>query len=203
MERRKSEMPYEMGGRADKEGNRYEIKYSILKILEVIEEKIDYVILEAIGDDEQGVDVWIGKKDGSKEGQQCKGRNGSKDSWDYGSANSKNIFENWKAQLDRNLDICVSLVTPLAFQDLEDLLKRANNSNENAEYFYNFQIKSSSAKFQVFYKNLCQTMDLNIDDHKDIQKSIYYLKRVFFSSDSRFLFKRNDSTKNFIFIFWR
>lgn len=173
-------MPYEMGGRADKEGNRYEIKYSILKILEVIEEKIDYVILEAIGDDEQGVDVWIGKKDGSKEGQQCKGRNGSKDSWDYGSANSKNIFENWKAQLDRNLDICVALVTPLAFQDLEDLLKRANNSNENAEYFYNFQIKSSSAKFQVFYKNLCQTMDLNIDDHKDIQKSIYYLKRVFF-----------------------
>lgn len=173
-------MPYEVGGRADKEGNRYEIKYSILKILEVIEEKLDYVVLEAIGDDEQGVDIWIGKKDGSKEGQQCKGRNGSKDSWDYGSANSKSIFENWHAQLDRDSDICVSLVTPIAFQDLEDLLKRVNNSNENAADFYNHQIKSSSAKFQGFYKNLCQVMNLNICDNKDIQKSIYYLKRIFF-----------------------
>lgn len=173
-------MPYEVGGRADKEGNRYEIKYSILKILEVIEEKIDYVVLEAIGDDEQGVDIWIGKKDGSKEGQQCKGRNGSKDSWDYGSANSKNIFENWKAQLDRDLDVCVSLVTPIAFQDLVDLLTRANNSNEIAEDFYNYQIKSSSTKFQGFYKNFCQVMNLNINNNKDIQKSIYYLKRIFF-----------------------
>lgn len=180
VEREEREMPYEIGGRADKEGNRYEIRYVILKILEIIEEKIDYVILEAIGDDEQGVDIWIGNKDGSKEGQQCKGRNGSKDSWDYGSANSKNIFENWKTQLDRDLDNCVSLVTPIAFQDLVDLLTRANNSNEIAEDFYNYQIKSSSIKFQGFYKNFCQAMNLNIHSNKDIQKSISYLKRIFF-----------------------
>lgn len=173
-------MPYEFGGRADKEGNRYEIKVTILKILEVIEEKIDYLVLEAIGDDENGVDIWIGKKDGSKEGQQCKGRNGSKDSWDFGSANSKNIFVNWKEQLDREEDIYVSLVTPLAFQNLEDLLKRVNNSSESTEDFYNHQIMTSSVKFQNFYKNLCGSMDLDIANSCDIEKSLNYLKKILF-----------------------
>ncbi len=44
-----------------------------------IDLKLDYVLLEPLGDDEQGVDIWIGKKNGTKEGQQCKGRNGSKE----------------------------------------------------------------------------------------------------------------------------
>ena len=173
-------MPNELGGRSDKEGNRYEIKYTILKILEVIEEKIDYVILEAIGDEEKGVDIWIGEKNGTKEGQQCKIRNSSKDSWDFGSANSKKIFENWKIQLDRDSNNKVSLVTPLAFQNLDDLLKRTKNSNDNAEDFYNFQIKNSSNKFHSFYENFCQAMCLNTDDKMDIQKSINYLKRIEF-----------------------
>lgn len=173
-------MPSEQGGRSDKEGNRYEIKYSIFKILEVLEEKIDYVILEAIGDDEQGIDVWVGEKDGIKEGQQCKIRNGSNDSWDFSSANSKNLFTNWKIQLDRDSNNCVALVTPLAFQNLEDLLKRVKNSNENPEDFYKYQIQKSSLKFRNFFSNYCKVMDLNVDEMIDIQKSIYYLKRTKF-----------------------
>ncbi|WP_026828560.1 hypothetical protein [Exiguobacterium artemiae] len=173
-------MPYEIGGRSDKEGNRYEIKYSIYKIIEVIEEKIDYLVIEAIGEDEQGIDVWIGNKDGSKEGQQCKGRNGGEDSWNFGTANAKSIFENWKKHLDRDSKNHVSLVTPLAFQDLEDIIKRVKNSNENPRDFYEYQVKKSNKKFQNFYSNFCAKMGLNIKEDKDIQKSIYYLKRVSF-----------------------
>jgi hypothetical protein len=50
-------MPYEPSGVADKWGNRYEIKWVLYQIIKVLEEKLDYVVLEALGDDERGVDI--------------------------------------------------------------------------------------------------------------------------------------------------
>ncbi|MDG5855266.1 hypothetical protein [Clostridium beijerinckii] len=46
-------MPYEMGGRADKSGNKYEIRWVIYQMLKVIEEEIVSVELESIGKDEE------------------------------------------------------------------------------------------------------------------------------------------------------
>lgn len=60
--------PYEIGWRADKSGNRYEVRVVIYYLLKILEEKIDYFVLEALGDDEQGIDILIGNNDGSKEG---------------------------------------------------------------------------------------------------------------------------------------
>ncbi|MDH8678878.1 hypothetical protein QE109_12000 [Fusibacter bizertensis] len=50
-------IPKELGGRADKSRNRFEIRAVIYYLLKVFEEKIDYVILEALGDDERGIDL--------------------------------------------------------------------------------------------------------------------------------------------------
>jgi hypothetical protein len=74
-------MSYEVGGRADKNGNRYEIRWVIYQMMTVLEERIESVTLEALGDDEKGVDVWIFNNDGTREAQQCKGRNGSREAW--------------------------------------------------------------------------------------------------------------------------
>ena len=41
-------MAYETGGRADKYGNRFELNWTIKKIIDFIDEKISYVIIEAI-----------------------------------------------------------------------------------------------------------------------------------------------------------
>ena len=136
-------MPNELGGRADKRGNRFEIRWVIYQMLKVLDEKLDYVVLEPLGDDEQGVDIWIGKKNGSREGQQCKGRNGSKEYWDYGTANAKGIFTNWKYQLDRDKSNTVALVSPLAFTLLEDLIERAKNTSKNLKDFYINQIHNA------------------------------------------------------------
>ena len=68
-------MAYEVGGRSDKYGNRFELNWVISKLLDVIEERIASVVVEALGDDEQGVDLWIEYKSGVREAQQCKGRN--------------------------------------------------------------------------------------------------------------------------------
>ena len=171
-------MPYEIGGRADKYGNRFEIRVIIYHMLELLEEKIDYIILEAVGDEEQGVDLWIGHKDASQESIQCKVRNASKEYWDFGTANARGIFSNWKFQLDRGPNIYVSLVSPLAFTFLEDLINRAINSNNNGRDFYDYQIKPSDGKFLSFTNNICRVMGI---DHKldyDLNRLIGYLKRI-------------------------
>lgn len=172
-------MPYEIGGRADKLGNRFEVRWVIYQLMEILEEKIDYVILEALGDDERGIDVWVGKPNNTKEGQQCKGRNGSKEIWDFASVNGKGIFKNWKHQLDADQLNKVSLVSPLAFTNLEDLIERAK-TNESPMDFYNNQILSSSKDFIKFFKNFCNSMDLNLENAQDLIKSISYLRRILY-----------------------
>ena len=130
-------MPYELGGRADKSGNRFEIRVVVCYLLDVFEEKNDYLILEPLGDDEQGIDIIIGHKDGSKEGIQCKGRNGSKEFWDFGTLNAKGIFSKWKFQLDRDSSNQVSLASPLPFTMFEDLINRSKNTSDLPDDFYN------------------------------------------------------------------
>jgi len=171
-------MPYELGGRADKSGNRYEIRWTIYQIIEVLDEKLDYIILEALGDDERGADVWIGKKNGIREAQQCKGRNASKEYWDYGTANAKGIFTNWKFQLERGDSNTVALVSPLAFTLLEDLITRVKNTSNIFQDFYNNQILNASKELKDFFKNFCKSMDITPEEDTDLIKIISYLKRI-------------------------
>lgn len=171
-------MPYELGGRADKSGNRFEIRWTIYQILEVLDERLDYITLEALGDDERGVDIWIGKKNGFREAQQCKGRNASKEYWDYGTANARGIFTNWKFQLERDDSNTVALVSPLAFTLLEDLITRAKNTSNNPQDFYHNQILSASRELKDFFSNFCKSMDIKHEEDADLIICISLLKKI-------------------------
>lgn len=170
-------MPYETGGRADKFGNRFEIRWFIYQLMEVLDEKVEYALLEALGDEEQGIDVWIGKSNSEKEGQQCQARNGSREAWDFGSINRKGILKNWKHQLDSNQSNTVSLVSPLSFTLLEDLIERAK-TNESSFDFYNHQILSSSRELNNFFKYFCKEMSIDPKNDLELAKCISYLKRI-------------------------
>ncbi|MGB4589322.1 MAG: hypothetical protein WBI17_08830 [Clostridiaceae bacterium] len=171
-------MPYELGGRADKSGNRYEIRVVVNFLLNVFEEKNDYLILEALGDDEQGIDILVGHNNGSKEGIQCKGRNGSKNFWDFGTANAKAIFSNWKFHLDRDSSNQVSLASPLHFTLLEDLINRSKNTSDLPLDFYNHQVSSSSKEFIKFFSNFCSALSIDPLIENDLARCIDYLKRI-------------------------
>lgn len=171
-------MPYEKGGRADKNGNRYEIRWCVYQLLNVIEEKIDYIEIEAIGDDEEGVDIWIGHKNGILEGQQCKGRNASNENWTYGALNSKRIPEKWERQLGRDNTIQVSLVSPLSFTYLEDLTERARTTGDDSKLFYKHQIKGSDKKFVNFVRDFCYSLGFTYDNPNQAAKMINYLCRI-------------------------
>ena len=171
------DMPYEKGGRADKYGNRFEARWIVYQLLDVLEEKKESIIIEPIGEDEEGVDILV-EFNGHKEGQQCKGRNAGKEYWDFSSIKGKGILKKWKFQLDREENYYVSLVSPLPFTFLEDLIKRANTNDEDPHNFYNHQILNSSKKFVDFFKSFCKEMSISIPN--ELNKSISYLKRIKF-----------------------
>lgn len=182
-------MPYEIGGRADKRGNSYEIDCIIYEMLKVLDEKNYSVCIEPLDTDEIGTDILITNFDGQKEHQQCKARNASKEYWDISDLKEKNIFSTWKVHLDRDCFRKVALVSPIACSFLFDLHDRACNTSGKVEDFYSIQIMKSSKKFQNFYKNFCDEMDLNSNDNNDIFKSINYLKRIYYKQISEYQLK--------------
>ncbi len=179
-------MPFEKGGRADKQGNRYEINCIIYEILKVLNEINYSVIVEALGTDEIGTDILVTTFDGQKEHQQCKARNASKECWDISDLKAKNIFSTWKIQLNREHNRIVALVSPMACSFLFDLHDRACNTSGRAEDYYSIQIMKSSREFQKFYKSFCIEMGLNSNQDVDVLKSIDYLKRIFYKQISEY-----------------
>ncbi len=171
-------MAYQGRGRTDKAGNKYETNYFIYQLLKVVDEEIYSVTLEALGDDEKGIDIWIENKDGTREGQQCKGRNLNKDKWTLAAINKYDILETWKFQLERDLKNRVSIVSPISFIILEDIINIANTSSGNIKDFYENQILKSSVEMRKFYTNYCKKMKLDIKNEADRLKSLDYLKRT-------------------------
>ena len=179
-------MPFEKGGRADKQGNSYEINCIIYEMLKILNETNYSVTVEALGIDEIGTDILVTSFDGQKEHQQCKARNASKEYWDISDLKAKNMFSAWKIQLKKDCSRNVALVSPMTCSFLFDLHKRACNTSGKAEDFYSIQIMKSSREFQKFYKSFCAEMGLNCDKNDDILKSIDYLKRISYKQISEY-----------------
>ena len=93
-------MPLESGGRADKQGNRYEIYCIIYELLKIVSEDNSSVVIEALGDDEIATDILVTDNNGIKIHKQCKARNSSMEYWTVSDLNLRGILQNWKFQLD-------------------------------------------------------------------------------------------------------
>lgn len=171
-------MAYEIGGRADKYGNRFEYNWTISKVLDVIEERISYIVVEAIGEDEAGVDLWIGKKDGSKEAQQCKGRCGSFETWTYGRLNEKGIWKNWGKHLSRDNNISVALVSPLSFTVFEDICQRARDNGDDADLFYEYQIMKSGRDTIALFRDGSGAMGIDLSSASGKMQALKFWRRM-------------------------
>ena len=178
-------MPFEKGGRADKQGNRYEKDCIIYEMIKVLNERNYSVVIEPLGINEVGTDILVTTLDGKKEHQQCKARNSSKEHWDASDLKARNIFRVWKFQLDRDEDRKVALVSPMVCTNLEDLCKRAKNTSGKVEDF-NQQIFNSGKEFIKFYEAFCSEMELDKNNETDVLRAIDYLKRISYKQISEY-----------------
>lgn len=194
-------MPLEKGGRADKMGNRYEVKCIIYELLKILREVNYSVVIEALGEDEVGTDILVTNIRGEKEHQQCKVRNASSEIWTIADLDARNILTKWKQQLERDKKRGVALVSPIGCSYIVDLHNRAINTSGNPMDFYECQIKKSSTKLKNAYEAFCVGMGLKIGEVYDIAKSIDFLRRINFYQMSEYALQESIGQEiNYYFI---
>ncbi len=173
-------MALEAGGYAEKLGNGYEANWVALQLLRLLEEKITWIVVEPIGDDEVGVDVKIGIDQDHTEYHQCKVGVGNNELWTLSQLNESKIFRNALFQIERNIEKQIvtefHLVSPLSSKKMSDLSDTALNSNMNPNDFMEYQIKVSKEREKNFTA-ICNYLGLNIADPSDIKRAIYFLQK--------------------------
>ena len=173
-------MALEAGGYAEKLGNRYEANWVARQLLHLLEEKITWIVVEPIGDDEVGVDVIIGIDQDHTEYHQCKVGVGNNEYWTLSQLNESKIFRNALFQIERNIEKQIvtefHLVSPLSSKKMSDLSDSALNSNMNPNDFMECQIKVSQQREKDFTA-ICNYLRLNIADPSDIKRAIYFLQK--------------------------
>jgi hypothetical protein len=173
-------MGLEPGGLADKLGNRYESRWVAKQLLRLLNEEIQSVTIEAIGDDERGVDLWIGQNNGIRQAQQCKARNRSEESWSINDLKSRNIFNHAKFQLDAKTNNTFAFVSAVGAQTFHDLCESARNSNLNPEDFYKYQVEAVGQKRSKGFKKFCEAFQVNSEDPLAREQAFNYLGRIYF-----------------------
>jgi hypothetical protein len=168
-------MGYESGGYSEKLGNRYEGRWVVRQMLFVLGGRRHTITLEAIGDDEKGVDLWVEMNDGKRNAQQCKGSLGSKNHWSMASLNSKGILSHLRYQIERDEKHTYTLVSAVSAQSLVDLTRRAKDSNGIAQDFYEHQVLSNEEVKREFHA-FCSYLKLDWSIPDDLQSAYELLQ---------------------------
>lgn len=172
-------MALEPGGYADKLGNRYEGRWVVRQLLRALSEEIRSVTLESVGDEEQGVDLWIEELDGRRQAQQCKMRNGSHDRWTIADLARRNLLSAMRAHLYRDASNRFALVTAIPSTALHDLCESARNSSGDPSEFYEQQVQSIGEDRRRTFSDFCKRLALNPHQSTDLSTAHSLLRRFF------------------------
>ncbi len=168
-------MSLEPGGFAEKVGNRYESSWITFQLLRLLDEKISYVQVEPLGDDEDAVDVIVGHFDGSKEHHQCKIGEKSVEAWTIATLESKELLtKGFEHILSGSKSYKV--ISRIGFRLLEDICESALNSTGSGSEFFEHQIKEISQERIKLFDELCKRLKLDKSKSDDLDKALFFLK---------------------------
>lgn len=165
----------EPGGMAEKIGNRYESSWITYQLLKLLDEKILYVQVEPLGEDEDAVDVIVGNLDGSRELHQCKIGNVSDNAWSIATLQSKELLAKGFQHILSGSK-CYKVVSRIGFRLLEDICESARNSTESSSDFFEYQIQEISEERRKLFSDLCTRLGLNASEPDDLDKAFQFFK---------------------------
>jgi hypothetical protein len=172
-------MAFEPGGMADKLGNRYEGRWVAKQLLRLLNEEITSLTIELIGPVEQGVDLLVVKKDGTRQLQQCKARLASQESWSVAALNNKGILNHLKDHLSYDPQQEFALVSSIPAQNFSDICESARNSNDNPKDFFQYQIQEVGEERRKIFQSFCGALGLDYGKKEDLNQAFGYLKRTY------------------------
>ena len=165
------------GGRADKLGNRYEGLWVAYQLLLLLAEQVAAVQLEALGDDEHGVDVWVTRTDGTRDAQQCKRKNRAAGKWGIGELDRRDVLAHMAGQLRRNPAARFTLVSADPAPELRELADTARAAGGDPDAYFRGTL--AVAAHADHLRRFCRAVGLA--DHDPAGRAIAFdlLRRTF------------------------
>jgi len=160
------------GGTADKLGNRYEGRWAVQQLLYLLLERLCSVQIEAIGDAEVGVDLWITRLDMIREAHQCKAFNAAKNNWSIADLSRREVISKAYRQLTQDRSAEFAFVSTVLATELEDLSRNARESRDAALFFEHCLV----GKRQRAFEALCRALGLNSSD-ASVQGGVFDILR--------------------------
>jgi hypothetical protein len=155
-------MSISSGGRADKLGNRYEGLWVAYNLLRLLWEEVAAVQLEAVGDEEQGVDVWVTCLDGSRHAYQCKRKNGISGRWSVADLARQDVLRNAAAQLRRAPSAHFTFVSADPAPALRELADTARGAGGDADEY--FRLTMAVAAHADHLRRFCDAVGVSAQD---------------------------------------
>ena len=172
-------MALEPGGYADKVGNRYEGRWIVRQLLRVLNETLKSVVVEAIGDDQDGIDLCVELPTGAQRSQQCKIRNLNNDKWTVADLDRRGVLSAMRSFLDKAATHEFSFVSALPSTVLHDLCESARASAGDAEIYYEHQIEKVGKERRQVFADFCSRLGLDSTKKPDRAAAFLYLRRIF------------------------
>ena len=139
------------GGAANKFGNRYEGRWTVECMLDVMDEKADSMRLEPPGPEGQGFEFWTTKQ-GVQEYHQVK-RQRSVGNWTLNALKREGVLTNFTAKLQADPMVHCVFVSAISAGQLAELSDRARDSTSWEEFNANFlSADQMRTEFDLFHK---------------------------------------------------
>lgn len=170
-------MSLESGGRADKYGNTYENRYLARLLLRLLNEEVSSIVVEPLGVDGEGVEYITTSADGTKAYYQCKASNTTHNTWSISDLNHYKVFERSKAIVERNASNRYFFISPLQYNGLDELCKRAR-TNMSAQDFSACQL--SNPTYRALFHDCAQYYALDEYNPEALNRLVNILAHCYF-----------------------
>lgn len=120
------------GGAADKFGNRYEGRWTVACLLEVLSERAESLRIEPPGVEGEGAEFWLRRHEG-REYHQVKRQHGGQGRWSLSDLDREGVLTRFFEKLDDPTACCVFVSTHAAYQ-LAELSERARGAASLQEF---------------------------------------------------------------------
>lgn len=170
-------MSLEPGGRCDKLGNAYEDRYFASLMLRLIQEEIQSITVEKLGEYGDYAEYVVEQADGVHRFYQCKASNGTASSWSIAQLRGYNVFSRIKDLLSHNPNAEYWFISPLGYKELDELCNRARR-NSSAQEWEKYQIKTDHIR-AVFDKCAAE-FGFDISNEKDLGRYCNFMSRCYF-----------------------
>ncbi len=147
------------GGATDKIGNRYEGRWTVHCIIEILAGRADSIRLEPPGKDGEGVEFWL-RRGQVREYYQVKRQNSKSGHWSLADLDRKGILAHFWKKLKEPLATCYFVSTHSAFQ-IDELGERVRQAASWDEFESEFlQAKDLLESFKdICHRWECSTID--------------------------------------------